>query len=116
MEGKFEGSGLDLLFEIDYHHGVLVVVIFFEVWHAEDPFAMPNFIKKCRVFGVFLQPQRLVKGRALARPSERSERFEPFVRGINALAKMITPYRHRPWQVLHSVVVRLASYLLCRSR
>ena len=37
--------------------------------------------------GVFLQPQRLAKGRALARPSERSERFEPVVRlGVVSIA------------------------------
>ncbi|CAD5272408.1 hypothetical protein HALO113_70167 [Halomonas sp. 113] len=31
------------------------------------------------VSGVFLQAQRFVKGWALARPSEHSERFEPLV-------------------------------------
>ena len=30
---------------------------------------------------IHLIAQRLIKGRALARPSERSERFEPLVRG-----------------------------------
>jgi hypothetical protein len=36
--------------------------------------------------------QHLVKGRALARPSERSERFKPVVRGNNELTTVIIFY------------------------
>jgi hypothetical protein len=59
MKGKFEGIWLKLLFEIYYNHGSLVVIVFFKVRHARILFAMPNFIKKCLFFGVFIQLQRL---------------------------------------------------------
>jgi len=41
----------------------LIVIVWFEVWHAETPVAMPNFIKKPVVFLVFLQAQRFAHGR-----------------------------------------------------
>ena len=39
MQREFEGAGLDLLFEIDHNHRILIVIIGFEVGHAAAPWS-----------------------------------------------------------------------------
>ena len=50
--------------------------------------------------------QRLVKGRALARPSERSERFEPLVRS------MMIGFESAGKKTLHSPLAETAAAIL----
>lgn len=53
VQGKFKGAGLNLLFKIDNNHGVLIVVVFFEVGHGNGPLADAEFYQKMPCFRSF---------------------------------------------------------------
>ena len=66
MESVFEGIGLQLLLKINHNHGILIVIILFEVWHNSPPVRRLNYIKIKGVWGVLLLPERLNVGRAVS--------------------------------------------------